>query len=301
MCLFPVTAYYSAELNPTGKRSLIFRKDKSHSGIPVQVPCQKCINCRLERARTWAVRCIHEKSSHSVSTFITITYDPEHLPAGSTLVRKDPQLFLKRLRKARDVPFKFFGCGEYGERTARPHYHIILFGTDFADKRPYKTSGSGEQLYRSAELSRLWDYGDNTVGSVTFASAAYVAGYCTKKITGKPAEAHYGGRLPEFGMYSKGIGRAWFDKHHTEYYRHDAVIMNGKEMQPPRYYDKLYAEIDQSVINPARLVDTRRLKLLSRERRAKAMLNPEDNTTARRKTRERFAELKALRFKREFD
>ena len=40
-------------------------------------------------------------------------------------------------------------------------------------------------------LSRLWSFGRHWIGDVTFESAAYVARYCTKKITGRMAGSHY--------------------------------------------------------------------------------------------------------------
>ena len=77
-----------------------------------------------------------EATQHAESTFVTLTYSEQSLPklplVGGllpTLQRKDVVGFLKRLRtNVSPVKFRFFGCGEYGEQTERPHYHLLLFG-----------------------------------------------------------------------------------------------------------------------------------------------------------------------------
>ena len=70
VCLSPLEAYYSKELNRTGKRSLVFDKREALSGVPINVPCGQCIGCRLQKSLDWAVRCVHEKSLHEESSFV---------------------------------------------------------------------------------------------------------------------------------------------------------------------------------------------------------------------------------------
>jgi len=120
------------------------------------LPCGRCIGCRLERSRQWAVRMMHEASLHQDNCFITLTYDNEHLPKNASLVKRDFQLFMKRLRKAYPaVRIRFFHCGEYGEQYGRPHYHAILFGFDFPDKY-FLGKRNQFPVWRSASLERLW-------------------------------------------------------------------------------------------------------------------------------------------------
>ena len=78
-------------------------------------------------------------------------------------------------------------CGEYGDKLGRPHYHAIIFGVTFVDKKLWSIR-RGNNLYRSATLEKLWPYGFSSIGTVNFETAAYVARYVTKKITG-PFEA----------------------------------------------------------------------------------------------------------------
>src|SRR4051794_29862641 len=98
-CFRPLKGYRARVTNPdTGKRSIVFNARKGFNDLPVDLPCGQCIGCRLERSRQWAIRCSHEAKLHEENCFITLTYAPEHLPPGGTLVVKDFQDFMKRLR-----------------------------------------------------------------------------------------------------------------------------------------------------------------------------------------------------------
>lgn len=129
----------------------------------LSLPCGRCIGCRMAAAKSWSLRCRLELMRHEAAAFVTLTYDQANLP--STLEKRDLQLFFKRLRKA-NGPFRFFACGEYGERGARPHYHGILFGIHH----------SSRDL-----IGDTWGLGRTHTGTVTPDSIAYVAGYTFKK------------------------------------------------------------------------------------------------------------------------
>ncbi len=217
------------------------------TGLRMTVPCGQCIGCRLERSRQWAMRCMHEASLYDENAFVTLTYSDDCLlPLGSLDVR-DFQLFMKRLRKRRDR-VRFFHCGEYGEQTGRPHYHALLFGVDFPDKYAW-TERQGLPVWRSDELEEIWPSGQSEIGSVTFESAAYVARYVCKKVTGKAAAAHYGDRRPDYATMSRrpGIGRGWYDKFRSDVFPSDEVVVRGKAMKPPRYYDDILKVEDPEV------------------------------------------------------
>lgn len=194
---------------------------------------------------------MHEAQMHDLSTFITLTYDDKYLPEGSTLVKRHFQLFMKRLRKLHKHKIKFFHCGEYGDRDRRPHYHAILFGVGFADKKKHSTSKSGKTLYISKTLDDLWGLGHAWIGDVTIESAGYVARYALKKINGDLAEKHYENvdintgeihRLqPEYATMSNrpAIGKTWYEKFKSDVFPSDSAVFKGKQMSVPRYYDKL--------------------------------------------------------------
>lgn len=275
-CLGPLTAYRSKEVNASGKRSLVFDKRASHSGIAVQIPCGQCIGCRLQHSLDWAVRCMHEKSSHEVSSFITLTYNDANLPVDGSLDYRHFQLFMKRLRERSEFKFKFYMCGEYGDRTNRPHYHALLFGCDFSDRTFYRRTKSGDRLDTSQLLEDVWQLGFCTVGDVTFESAAYVARYITKKVTGEKAADHYMGRTPEFTNMSNGIGSAWIAAHGKQTFSHDNIIINGRKARVPRFYDNKYE-----------VVDSARVEAVKKLRVRKAKLRGEDLSNRRSWTREK--------------
>lgn len=199
------------------------------------------------------MRCLHESKLHAENSFLTLTYDDANLPATGSLNYRDYQLFMKRLIKhAGPNRVRFYMCGEYGDETFRPHYHACIFGYGFPDKKLLKTTGAGSRIYTSEILARLWPHGLSSIGDVTFDSAAYVARYCMKKITGQQAKSYYEridqttGEIidlkPEFNKMSlkPGIGALWYNKYKRDIYPHDYAVINGKEVKPPKYYDKLF-------------------------------------------------------------
>lgn len=299
-CNYPVSAWKSATVNPSGRRSLVFKKDRSLQGSPeYKVPCQMCTGCRMERARQWAMRCMHEKRLHSESAFLTLTYRPENLPClangRATLVKRDLQLFLKRLRYERQSGLRFFACGEYGETTQRPHYHVLMLNTSFPDMKYWKQSPGGKNLYVSAELDGVWTHGDCSIGEVEFESCCYVAGYIMKKQIAKTEEnkarieAHYAGREVEFCTMSlkPGIGAGYYEKYRNEVCKHDTVVIRGVECSVPKYYDSLRDRHDPKGLEQA--------KRLRRERARKKAL---ENTNWRMHHRECFLIAKRRYFQR---
>nr|WAE43582.1 MAG: replication initiator protein [Microviridae sp.] len=136
------------------------------------------MECKKSRASQWATRATLELKSHPdfSSCFLTLTYSDEGLP-GPSLVPEHLTLFWKRLR--RNVgKFRYLACGEYGEASSRPHYHALVFGWRPADLVSYSST-----LFQSPQLNVIWSFGRVLVGDVTPASAAYVAGYVSKKLS----------------------------------------------------------------------------------------------------------------------
>lgn len=254
-CTSPLDGWYSSKRNPSGKRSIVFKKDEALLDRPVSVPCGQCTACRLERSRQWAVRCYHESQMHEHNCFITLTFAPEHIEARDkpfNLDHSEFQRFMKRLRKKYGDGIKFYQCGEYGDNFGRPHYHACLFGHDFEDKEYFGKSPSGYPLYTSPSLNALWPYGYSTVCAFSFETAAYTARYIMKKVNGKKAEDHYDyldpitgelyQRQPEYNTMSRnpGIGKLWYDKYGKHSQENDIVIINEKASKPPKYYDSLF-------------------------------------------------------------
>lgn len=186
-----------------------------------------------------------EARFYDETSFLTLTYRDETLPAGGSLDLPAYQRFLKRLRKhLAPVRVRFFGCGEYGDRTERPHYHLVILGHAFLADRKHHSGTGSLKLYTSETLDKLWPDGFATIGSVTHDSAGYVARYVTKKVTGdrEKVEAHYRGRTPEFMTCSKNLGLEYFRQFKADLYPDDFQVFKGRKMRVPRYYDKQLPE-----------------------------------------------------------
>lgn len=298
-CTSPVNAY-RAGVGRGGKRPVLFKRSHPTDEL-IRLPCGQCIECKLARSREWAVRLMHERKLHDDAFFLTLTYDSEHVPADMSLSVSEAQKFLKRYRKAFGK-VRFFLAGEYGELNYRPHYHAIFFGPRPADAVRCNIEGR-DPLYVSESLNRCWGKGNVPFGDVTFESCAYVARYCTKKITGDASERAYSrvveatGEIlqvaPEFATMSRnpGIGRGWFDLFKSEVYPLDRVVSRGVEVRPPRAYDKL---LEQS--NPELL------EILKKRRADKAKALQDDcglvEFDRRNAVRDEFTRLKIRAFSR---
>lgn len=299
-CYSPISGYRSRVVGASGKRSIVFSVADGFSHLPVVIPCGQCVGCRLERSRQWAIRCMHEAKMYEVNCFVTLTYNDESLPVGGTLVKKDFQDFMKRLRKKLgDKKVRYYHCGEYGDRFGRPHYHALLFGIDFGDKYVWAVRG-GFTVWRSETLEALWKFGQSEIGSVTFESAAYVARYIMKKMTGELAKEYYEKVLldtgevvslvPEYTTMSRrpGIGKPWLDKFMTDVYPSDGVVVNGMEVKPPRYYD-----LQHELVNEGQALE------IARARRRSRRL--EDETPERLAVREQVVKAKLARLERSIE
>lgn len=142
----------------------------------MECPCGGCLPCRINRRRVWSHRILLESFKHADSCFVTLTYDGAHCP--SELVVADYQKWLKRLRKSvfpRKI--RFFLAGEYGSLTGRPHFHAAIFGLD------QFTAGGVDG--RGGVVQSSWNLGYTYVGELNERSGSYIAGYVTKKFSGR--------------------------------------------------------------------------------------------------------------------
>lgn len=248
-CFHPWVAYQPLAGGPI---SMVERHDMRQ----LTLPCGRCVGCKLRRARSWAIRCMHESQLHPQSIFVTLTYDDEHLPLDQSLNYKHFQDFMKRLRWHFKVPgIRFYMCGEYGEETSRPHYHAILFGVVFNDNDYWSTT-NGFRQYRSKTLDKLWSHGQCMIGSVTLESAGYCARYIMKKFTGDGSKYHdqivdldsgeVRFRVKPFNRMSlkPGVGHNWLMKYLGDVFPHGKVVANGVEVSAPRYYEKMFEKLD---------------------------------------------------------
>lgn len=111
----------------------IFNKSTGETfPLYLAVPCSKCVLCRDKKAREWSFRAACENSTATTEPlFLTLTYNPKHLPENGVF-KEEIQLFMKRLRRSLDRKnythnLRYFACAEYGTKSKRPHYHLILW------------------------------------------------------------------------------------------------------------------------------------------------------------------------------
>lgn len=198
----------------------------------IYVPCGRCAFCTATKRSDWALRLHYESKLHVGSSFVTLTYADPHLVwnhGSSQLSKRHLQLFFKRLRKA-GHKLRYYAVGEYGARTFRPHYHVILF-SDVAD-----------DLIRCA-----WTYGQVHIGTVSQASVMYCLGYC---INGSSWKMRSGRERP-FSLMSRrpGLGANYMTAQMIEWHRSGRksyALLDGKKRHLPRYYrDRIFSKIDR--------------------------------------------------------
>lgn len=290
-CFHPLKGYYRLG------GGITFKPEEACRDRLVEVPCGQCRGCRIEQARQWALRCIHEAATHPENSFLTLTYNNEHLPPLGTLDHRDFQLFMKRLRKLlKPKKLRYFMCGEYGDDDLRPHYHVCLFNHDWTDKILHKRKKTGN-LYISPTLQNVWGNGFCTTADLTYSSANYTARYVLKKVTAPdhvpnhlrtdPATGEEIALRPEYVTMSRaqGIGKTWLKRFRGDVYPSDEVIHNGRRFKVPRFYDNQLHQDERDN--------------LKRKRRQAVKTYKKHLTPERLKVREKVMEIKHQQFKRE--
>lgn len=133
--------------------------------------------------------------------------------------------------------FRYYACGEYGDKTQRAHYHACVFGIDFKDKIHFRRIGE-HNLYISPLLNEIWGHGNTSVGNLTFETAAYTARYVMKKAIGKSLNNAYMNLDEETGELKKlvqpyaamslrpAIAKEWFKKYHRDMYNADKDFLH---------------------------------------------------------------------------
>lgn len=257
-CHYPARAYRlgDSQNRPAGITFNVTRGDNVL--VELKVPCGQCLGCKQKRIRDWALRCQHEAKMHEFNYFITLTYNDENLPDGNTLDYADFQSFMKKARhwygifdwrtkkQWPNTKLRFFMCGEYGS-LKRPHYHVLLYNFPIPDLKFLKDTPKGSRLYTSELVSNLWkNRGFVTIGSVEYASAAYVAQYCIKKMGKEDIDYQYLDletgetiqRQREMVQMSRapGIGSTWYEKYQKQVFPLDRCVTNGTEVGVPKYY-----------------------------------------------------------------
>ena len=223
------------------------KNDEKYRNIPF--PCGKCPNCMRRRTSGWSFRLVKEGERSNSALFVTLTYNPEHIPLTKngymTLDKTHLQLYFKRLRKENkkytNEKISYYAVGEYGSKNTRPHYHVIFFNAHpLAIEKTWKVNNV--------------DIGSIFIGSVSDASIGYTLKYMTKE--SKIPIHQNDDRKKEFSLMSKGLGANYLTEQMVKWHKSDlqkrmyVPLKDGKKIAMPRYYkDKIYTEFDKFHIN----------------------------------------------------
>jgi hypothetical protein len=271
-------AMQAYEWDPNHYKHTKSKNNSKYSKWDIQkIPCRKCWACQLNYSAEWATRILLEaKETPGFNFFITLTYDDLHLPIaekietedevyyndgtwGGTIYEDHVYTFINSIRqKFHRKPYnydgiKYFFCSEYGETTGRPHYHVILLHCPIDIRYFYDchVDTNFKAHWKSTELEKYWDKGIIDVAELEWSCAAYVARYCTKKISydKDPSVYFKQGKMPERIHMSKGIGFKWYQEHKDEIYKNDEIIMrtvkgNVGSAKPPKAFDRKFKEHD---------------------------------------------------------
>lgn len=215
-----------------------------------------------------------EAAQYTDNAFVTLTYDDDNLPLNNSVEPRVLSLFMKRLRKKWPVKIRYFGCGEYGETTMRPHYHIAIFNLPTCRRGITRFSKTGASCCEICDLVKeTWGQGNIMIGSLEPKSIAYIAGYITKKMT-RIDDERLEGRLPEFARMSlrPGIGLGMMDELASTLLEHKLdekmidvplSLQHGKNKWPLGRYlrRKLRARIGREENAPAETYEERQAEM----------------------------------------
>lgn len=225
--------------------------DKSKRGAFIRVRCGHCFNCKLQRTQEWSLRLAMEAQSYPVGSihFVTLTFNDDNVwsinqetgELVQSLMARDVQLYMKRIRKAlpKGCRIRYYACGEYGPKTHRPHYHLLVFGVP--------------SCYVDV-LETAW----NQQGFVCIKpffpeTCCYVAGYIQKKLYGEEGSYEYESIVPPFSLKSHHLGEDWF----FNPVNYDNIVANGfvmfqgyKHAIPRTFRRKMVVRGDLSSISP---------------------------------------------------
>lgn len=197
---------------------------RKYGPISIILPCGKCLACKENKSQEWTLRILHELDNFSEASFVTLTYKDQSLPKFGSLSPKHLKDFFKRLRKKlKGKEVKYYACGEYGDDTHRPHYHVILFGVDDVNL-----------------VSDTWGFGLVHSGTVTPQSAKYVTQYINKRYTTVGNEEVYlkNNLVIPFQRASQGLGLSWAIKNKDQIVDELSIGYKGTNYTVPRYYKK---------------------------------------------------------------
>lgn len=212
-----------------------FSKRDEVTGKWSTFPCGKCPACLARHRSEWIFRITQEWKRWKSCAFVTLTYDDDNLRLPD---KRTFQLFMKRLRQKMDNKLVYYACSEYGDKSFRPHFHAVFFGS-WIDHDRFK-----RLIFES------WPFG--LIDYVPHLSPKIVS-YVTKYMLKSDRDRLAALGLPDnFRLMSKGLGRSWLEnpENHVQTLNNLengrwSVSVNGDPIALPRYYrDKIVGVTD---------------------------------------------------------
>lgn len=225
------------------------RKTKSR----ITVPCGKCPACLSNKRTDWSFRLRVEMNNSQSGWFVTLTYNEDQ--KVDQLSKTDLSTFIRRLRhlnadwvpnktqslKVSDLPsegakIRFYGVGEYGSKTFRPHYHILVFNLP----------GTYEEAYQL--ITKAWKKGFVKIYLMEPRNIHYVTKYMINK------SVIIQDKQKPFSQMSlrPGIGYQYLEKMYNFHKKNNIhyVIIDGRCIPMPRYYkDRIFDQWQKLAYN----------------------------------------------------
>lgn len=259
------------------------------------LPCGGCLACRIERRQEITILQMLEASLHDENWFLTLTFDDSRInfPIDRTNYKWPLSSFNESMRlhyKYLKREYRYFACGEYGDKFGRPHYHLSIFGLSGHDlglhfdsdderrRRDTLFNGSkfrsyfgasvdsdGRPFWQSPVVVRFWPFGNHKLYRATRETFQYVAGYVVKKLTGKANDDH--DKLSAFQVQSRpSIGFPWWQLHRLDLsvidrdkLVNDGIEIDGLKWKIPRIMNRWltynYPLVDYEQIRARRVQD----------------------------------------------
>lgn len=235
----------------------------------ISLPCGKCANCRKKQSSEWSFRMKKEieyfPDKDVFSFFVTLTYDDDHLPEldGKVSLRHaDYTKFIKMVRQqlkrdyGRVVKLSIIGCGEYGDKSGRPHYHCVIHGIPFTWRKGFPG------IVKVFE--EKWRHGFVYVKMCNSDVAGYVTKYSVKNLNKSRKYYEALGVEPPFRCYSQGIGLNYFEQNRERICR-EGFCRDGKfKVAIPRYFkDRFFLFSDY--VRSRKVIYDRSVELLRKD------------------------------------
>ncbi len=239
MCLFPRLIENRKYIkNKKNKGVIPPLKDKRTLYVPTK--CGKCIECKKQKGREWAVRLHEEIRNEKNGKFVTLTFSNESIKELSSTIKglkgynldneiatKGVRRFLERWRKKYKKSVRHWLVTELGQKgTENIHIHGIIW----TDKKE--------------EIEKIWKYGHVWIGQfVNEKTINYIVKYINKT---DEKHKEYESKI----LTSNGIGKGYIERIDSKANKYKKgktketyTTRQGTKLALPIYYrNKIYTE-----------------------------------------------------------